>query len=99
MVLDYIRVYQEGTPASTSEIENLTIGVYPNPSVDFISIEVPFQEGGIIEIFTVDGRKIVSQVVTATLNQIDISELPSGAYIVNYQSDSGSGSTQFVKAK
>ena len=63
--------------------ENEKIGVYPNPTTDFITIEVAPQDG-VVNMLLLDysGRKISAQTLSST-TRIDLSSQPAGIYFVN----------------
>lgn len=60
--------------------------VYPNPAQNFISISST-TESNRVKIISLTGETIIDQVVTGDLQNIDISFLSSGIYIVNLMRD------------
>ncbi len=64
---------------SLNEMNNVTsfINVFPNPAVNFITIEAPF-EINTVKLFDVNGKNIM----TSNHSKINISELPVGLYFI-----------------
>lgn len=68
------------TDVVSNNVENVEIPslrIYPNPASDFISVEAT--EGSPVEIFSINGTKIIS----TTSHNIDVSGLSRGLYIVS----------------
>ena len=63
---------------------NLSVFPYPNPTKDFIVLEI--MDKGINDLrytlFDVNGRAIVSKAITASSTQIQMKYLAVGAYIL-----------------
>ncbi len=97
MILDYIRVYQEGNPTSTRNEESIELNVYPNPAQDLLTVESSVTDRGLIEIFSITGVKVLSQNTTGTKTIVSLDNLPAGSYVINYRSDDSLESVPFVK--
>lgn len=98
MVIDYVRVYQEGTPTSVSEVEKGKLKLYPNPATDYLVVETPNEEPNArIEIFTIQGVQVLSQKASGGKTQISISSLAKGTYLIRYRSTSRVHNGSFVK--
>ncbi|MEZ4801056.1 MAG: T9SS type A sorting domain-containing protein [Flavobacteriales bacterium] len=83
-----------------SELDNVKIDIYPNPSTTEINLEIPSQiSAEYIEITDVSGRLISREKVTSTgLIKIDISNFSKGNYFLNIITDSSKiVSTSFIK--
>jgi hypothetical protein len=69
---------------SVWEIENYFAEVYPNPSVSFMHIEFgDSSPSRRIELFDLNGRKLVSQHAPLINETVDINTLSQGHYILN----------------
>ncbi|MFA9213464.1 MAG: T9SS type A sorting domain-containing protein [Candidatus Methylacidiphilales bacterium] len=82
------------TIAKKAAITNLT--VYPNPATDVLNISL--SNGTVIEIvniYTVSGKLVNN--IKLNGNQIDISQLNNGVYMVEVLTADGSFKTKFVK--
>jgi hypothetical protein len=78
----------DGSTLSTADIGIENLGVYPNPAKansGFINITSSLNESFKVVIFDVLGKKIVSQ--TISNNQMDISNLKTGIYLVKITQD------------
>jgi len=57
------------------------IHVYPNPCFDVIHFEVKeFEQGGFVEIYSIEGKKTGTHHLQAGINTMDISSLQKGIY-------------------
>jgi hypothetical protein len=65
--------------------EDIRPGVYPNPAIDFISIsnDAPVQQ---MVIYNFGGRQVCSFPVSKG-RQYNVSELPTGMYLVQFLDD------------
>ncbi len=57
-----------------------SVHVFPNPSDGFISIHTDMETG--VEIFTIQGRKIMDLTASDIRKPVDVSALPSGIYVL-----------------
>ena len=72
---------------------NLQVTLYPNPTNDVLNIEM-FNEVKSIEIYNIQGRKVIF----STQNQINVSDLESGIYMIRIQDTNNAIATKkFVK--
>lgn len=56
--------------------------IYPNPAFDHICINAPAADGTTIQIFSVQGVKILESTITSSDPEIDISQLSPGMYVI-----------------
>ena len=72
--------------------------LYPNPAADVLNIAV---DGAVINqviIYSLSGDKILSQKMQGReKQQLDISKLASGVYILNINTDKGNSQHQIIK--
>ena len=81
-------------PAGVGEtVANAAISVYPNPATDFVNIESD-EELISVKLFSADGRLIQEAEHTKTL---DLSNCPSGYYMLFIQTEKGSTTQQLLK--
>jgi len=78
-------------PASISE-KNIEISIFPNPVIDFITIQTPEYKS--TSIYSVNGRLLIK----STQTQIDLSTLPKGVYFVLVETLNGIVEKKFIKA-
>ena len=65
---------------SISEI-NRFVKVYPNPTNAAINIDTPFKSGE-ARVFSLEGRKVLSKIITENRTVLDLSSFPDGIYIM-----------------
>lgn len=70
------------------EFENAinSVAIYPNPVEDIVNVQIPgnliVDNNCSIEIYNSTGKLLLKKKVTSTINSIDLSNSPSGIYIV-----------------
>ncbi len=75
-----------------------TISIYPNPAKAFVYVKVPLNKNKLtITFFNVLGKRVLQRSISATNNQIDVSSLSKGIYIINVKSKSKAKSFKFIK--
>lgn len=77
---------------STNKIHNLKYTVYPNPSSDYISVQLD-EEIQNVSIYTLSGSKVLN----STTKLIDISQLSNGVYMLEVTTHSGKGIQKIIK--
>ena len=55
-----------------------TSSIYPNPTRDFVNIEL--QEDGLVEIIDINGKIVKSLELFTGVNNVNVSDLPNGVY-------------------
>ena len=55
-----------------------TNNIYPNPTRDFVNIEL--QEDGLVEIIDINGKVVKSLELSSGVNNVNVSDLPNGVY-------------------
>jgi hypothetical protein len=84
-------------PVSSEQILNEHFKIYPNPTQDYLVIKLEKGEIQHLKITDMSGRVILQQSKVIN-NQIDISHLVSGTYILKVEDEKGSiGSFQILK--
>ena len=68
----------------------------PNPSIDYIKLNLDFYTGGTVLIYDLAGNTIV-QYANITNNVIAVDNLPNGIYFLNYSNDRINLTQKFVK--
>lgn len=64
-------------------VSNVGVILYPNPSNNYIAVSLTSAElaGSVINLYTVDGRLIITETADKSVKTIDISALSNGTYI------------------
>ncbi|MEZ5016903.1 MAG: GEVED domain-containing protein [Flavipsychrobacter sp.] len=65
------------------------ISIFPNPVSSILSVDIKGEIGAnaILEILDMTGRVLKQKSVTVRLEELNVSELPSGIFIIKYQDD------------
>jgi len=96
-----ITVVAEGTLSSSSIDAQQEFRIYPNPSADYMNVEVPnlSSESLKLEVFDVLGKKVLSQNLNKLSSRINVSKWNSGVYLVRLTSSDDTVATtkRFVK--
>ncbi len=78
---------------------NTVLKVYPNPAFDILNVSVLGETNGkgIIKIIDVNGAVVMQQKVNNYIQQVDISRLAKGVYMLKIENGSSINSSKFVK--
>ncbi len=103
MVLDYVRVYQQGGVSSANPTQLQSIKYYPNPleSQLFIEFEHGFEGSIDFDIFSLDGNLAASQqarLIDNTVTLDKFGDLASGQYYVVFKIDNRPYTIRVVKS-
>jgi hypothetical protein len=74
------------TAAAKDNETPLSIGVWPNPAKDFITVQTKGLKGkSVLKVYSITGQQIYNSIVTGPVNQvqIDISKWTKGIYIIS----------------
>jgi photosystem II stability/assembly factor-like uncharacterized protein len=79
-----------------SKAEN--INIYPNPANTTITIKTPGIAGkSLLSVYNINGQELIKQKISKSKTQLDISNLPSGVYIVKLVNEKAVEVRKFVK--
>ena len=83
---------------STKEVRNLDFEVFPNPSKDMVNVQLPTgTNSATAKVFDTSGRLIATQEISNPREQINISKLSSGIYVLRISSDGRFGARRIIK--
>jgi hypothetical protein len=90
-------VIEGASPLSTTEINGAKVTIYPNPSTNFINISnIELINLKSITVFNHLGQRLIEK--TTSTNQIDVSNLSEGLYILTIETtDNKKYSESFIK--
>jgi hypothetical protein len=84
-----VRYRVNGAPTSTKDLTKAhTLVLYPNPTRDWLRVDRPFSLLGetiTYQIFTHDGRRVMSGKLSGNNDQIGVEAMPSGIYLLQYE--------------
>jgi hypothetical protein len=84
--------YYYQSTLSIPELNEISVSIFPNPSSDYVQIQTS-ENIKSVEVYNTSGQLLIRQ----NMAQVDVRNLPSGAYVVRGQTDNGSFSKKFVK--
>lgn len=85
-------------PLSVDNFEANNFSLYPNPAKESFILETNTSLMSAIQITDINGRIVKNMNLSGVSNtSVDVSDLKSGMYFVSVQTDTGSGTTKFVK--
>jgi beta-glucanase (GH16 family) len=98
MEVDYVRVYQENVLSTSDDVKLNDIIVYPNPVSDNLIIQTTNNLLGIhAKIYSILGQEIGSIFLNEQENNIDVSHLKKGIYIVKIETENGIKTFKIIK--
>lgn len=79
-----------------SDVKRSDVKVYPNPVVDIVNIEAADKVKS-VQVYDLTGKVVASHTLNAVKNQINLSKLTPGVYVVNIETEKGTQSVKIVK--
>lgn len=79
-----------------NETSVLNVEIFPNPVIDNLTIQMD-EIISSIQIRDINGKIISSQIVNSTSCEVDIKDLQTGVYLINFFSSKGVITKQFIK--
>ena len=81
-----------------SDAERLDFKMFPNPSTDFVNIQLPAGTSEAeVGVFDYTGRLVTSKRVTASDQKVDVNNLAIGMYMIRVTSEDKIGAQRFIK--
>ncbi len=92
-------VYNPGLPVGVDDIKNsVALSVYPNPAGDYLNVDVHgFSKSCPISIVNIEGVEVYSGLIEHQHSTIEVSNLPTGVYVLRLKTESGIQKRKFVK--
>jgi hypothetical protein len=86
-------------PNAIADVPAQIGGLYPNPVTDKITVQLKAQPkaGATLSIFTITGKKVLTQPVNTMLTQVNMATLPKGVYVLTYTAASSRESFRIIK--
>ncbi|MDW5290270.1 carbohydrate-binding protein [Formosa sp. PL04] len=93
--------FTNSQPLSVGDVDALSVSVYPNPTTDFLSINLEKNNLNIaqtkVALFNVAGQKVMEMNASSSKLEMNVSKLSSGIYILNVKDNAKSVSKRIVK--
>lgn len=93
--IDYVTLLLDNSSASVNKVLDAAFSIYPNPASEVVHIESGDYDVTSVEVFDVVGQKI-SEEKDLTNNQLNVSSLSKGVYIVKINTEAGSLNKRIV---
>lgn len=96
----HVRVYEYPSSVGISSLENnLVATIYPNPIVDFITIDLNVLAEVEVDLYDISGRRVFAESMTANGSKLvlDAQELATGTYTIVIRTPEGSYSGSLMK--
>ena len=75
-------------PSSVSNVEETPLEMFPNPANGVLNVIIP-ESNGILKMYDVHGKMVLTMKVRSTQTTVDISALSSGYYVVKLNTSEG----------
>jgi hypothetical protein len=86
---------------TTSDIAHITtssnLNLFPNPCTTALTIELPNSNGGTLEVYSVDGKMVMSSNNMGNKRTLEISHLTNGIYTIKFIQNGNMEVGRFVK--
>ncbi|MDD5571908.1 MAG: T9SS type A sorting domain-containing protein, partial [Bacteroidales bacterium] len=81
-----------------ADMESSYLRVYPNPTSNNITIEIPqTSRGSILSVYDISGKQIMQKQLKETRTNLDVRGLPNGMYFLKLVNAKGVNVIKFVK--
>lgn len=83
---------------STNELELSDVRIFPNPSSDFVTIELQNDDKVSFDVFSIDGKRIEGlSGEFSKSKKLDVKEIPAGVYSISIMQNGKQGIFRWVK--
>jgi hypothetical protein len=83
--------------SSITESKTINLNVFPNPTTNFISIDLSEFKNSKISILNINGKTVVTQNQTKEIEKIDLYYLPKGVYFIEIKDDENTYFEKVIK--
>ena len=98
MEVDYVRIYQQGSLATTEVEKTKGLIVFPNPATDKLNLKiVENQIGNQVTIYSILGQELNSYILNTEETILDVSHYQNGIYLLKINTNSGIQTYKFIK--
>ena len=96
---NYIQYYEDCSLLSIPEFEDLVYDIFPNPSngLYHLNLENDNYEKFVVTIFDAYGKSIFREIINSSFHTFDLSEQPSGFYLMNLSGNNNNATIKIIK--
>ncbi len=91
--------FVESEALGLTDLYSLSFSVYPNPVTDILRVDFDSQDNRTYEVYTVSGDKVDFGSLNNMTNEIDMTRLTSGVYVLKIQSKQNIAHAKVIKNK
>jgi hypothetical protein len=95
-----IRAYVGDSDATSTEYvssdPSQAISLFPNPAMDFVKIQCPTNAFHTVALVDVYGKTLIQGMMVNGELQFDVSNIPSGAYFINFEGGSAPAQEKII---
>jgi len=96
--VNYALYVNFGNIVSVSENTLSNINVYPNPSKDFVNVQLTEDvNNATVVVYAMDGSIVSTKVVTGSLFTVDVQDFANGIYMVEIRDNNNTGVVKIIK--
>ena len=81
---------------AVNDINMVKVQAYPNPVVDVLKVSTGANAKS-IEVYDLSGKLVISQSAKATANEVNMSKLKTGSYVVKVNTENGAETVKVIK--
>ena len=99
MVIDYVRVYQQGSPLSADDLYGEEdMQVFPVPFSEELNIRLENSLlGAEVRIYSILGQEVAAYFQNQNIHKVSLNNLPGGTYVVQVLTETGTLEKKVVK--
>ncbi len=95
VVTDYA-IGSSTTSQTETAVSQNTLGLYPNPFVNFIRLNLEEERSAEVQIISISG-KLMKTVIISSENKIETSDLPQGIYLIKVKTETETSIQRMIK--
>lgn len=94
---DFVKVTYDEVVGVSTGFDASTITTYPNPTSNFVKVNLPNTINGVVSVFDVTGQLVAEKTIAGREVNVSLIDLPAGQYILNIVSENGVVAKKVIK--
>lgn len=83
--------------ASNNAFDDLQINISPNPTSDYLNIELSDNAQATISLFSIEGKQVIKQIANSAKETLNLSSFVNGVYLLKIETKTGFYSEKIIK--